>query len=68
MNKSYVIPPLVLCALFGVYYFQFAEEQQITEAAKKKEVAAKIAEEKRKKDETEAKARADADERRCCVL
>jgi hypothetical protein len=63
MNKFYVITPLVLCALFGVYYFNFAQEQQIKEAQKKKEVAAKIAEEKRKKDDIEAKARADADER-----
>lgn len=63
MNKFYVITPLVLCALFGVYYFQFAQEQQIKEAQKKKEVATKVAEEKRKKDEIEAKARADADER-----
>ena len=42
MNKFYVITPLVLCALFGVYYFQFAEEQQIKEAAKKKELAGTI--------------------------
>ncbi|MFO1448112.1 MAG: hypothetical protein U1F61_08150 [Opitutaceae bacterium] len=63
MNKFYVISPLVLCAIFGVFYYTFIQEQDVKIAKDKQEKAQKAAVEKAKKDEAEAKARADADER-----
>lgn len=63
MNKFYVISPIILCAIFGFFYYGFTQDQVVKLEIKEKETAAKIAEEKQKKDEAEAKARADADER-----
>ncbi len=63
MNKFYVISPLILCAIFGFFYYGFIQQQDVKIAAEKAKKEQVAAEEKKKKDDAEAKARADADER-----
>lgn len=63
MNKFYLIVPLVLCTLFGVYYYKFIQEEGVKTELRAK--AAKIAKDEAdaKKKEIEDKARKDADDR-----
>ncbi|MBE7537581.1 MAG: hypothetical protein HS122_04135 [Opitutaceae bacterium] len=63
MNKIYLIVPIVLCALFGVYYYKFIQDEAVK--TEQREKAAKIAKDEAdaKKKEIEDKARKDADDR-----
>lgn len=63
MNKFYVIVPIVLCALFGAYYYKFIQEEKVKVEIREKAAKAKHDAELAKKKEIEDKARQDADER-----
>ncbi len=63
MNKSYLIVPVVLLAVFAFFYTGARKEMQAKEAAALQADAAKKAEEKARKDEIEAKSVAEAQKR-----
>ena len=49
MNKFYVISPLILCAVFGFFYYGFIQQQDVKIAAEKAKKEQVAAEEKKKK-------------------
>lgn len=63
MNKFYLIVPLVLCAIFGVYYYKFIQDEKVKVERRETEARIKRETEAAKKKEIEDKARQDADER-----
>lgn len=63
MNKSYLIAPIILLAIFSFLYKGARQEMDIKEKTRLESVAKKNAEEKQRKDEIEAKATADARKR-----
>jgi hypothetical protein len=63
MNKSYLIVPIVLLAVFGFLYRSASIEMQEKQVARQVELDRKKAEEKKRKDEIEARANADAKKR-----
>lgn len=63
MNKSYLIVPLILAAIFGFYYNSALNDMRAKEVANQVEAEKIKAEEKKRKDEVEAKATADAKKR-----
>jgi chromosome segregation ATPase len=63
MNKSYLIVPLVLLAVFGFLYKSALTEMGAKAAAQQVEVDRKKAEDKKHKDEIEARATLDAQKR-----
>ena len=63
MNKSYFIVPVVLLAVFAFFYTSSRKEMQAKDAAHQAEVARSKAEDKKHKDEIEAKSLADAQKR-----
>ncbi len=60
MNKSYLIVPVVLLAVFAFFYTSSRKEMKAKDAAHQAEVARNKAEDKKHKDEIEAKSLADA--------
>jgi hypothetical protein len=63
MNKSYLIVPLILAAVFGFYYKTALNDMHAKEVANQVKADKIRAEEKKHKDEVEAKATADAKKR-----
>lgn len=63
MNKSYVIVPVILLALFGFLYRGALHEMDVKEKALAEQAAKVKAEEKKHKDEVESRANADAQKR-----
>lgn len=63
MNKSYIIVPAILLAIFGFLYKGALTEMEKKEKDRQAQIAKKTAEEKQRKDEVEAKATADAQKR-----
>lgn len=63
MNKSYVIAPIVLLAVFGFLYKGALKEMGVKEQARIEAKAKKDAEEKKRKDEIDARATLDAQKR-----
>jgi septal ring factor EnvC (AmiA/AmiB activator) len=63
MNKSYLIVPLILAAVFGFYYNSALNDMRAKEVANQLKAEKIKAEEKMRKDEVEAKATADAKKR-----
>lgn len=63
MNKSYLIVPFVLLALFGFFYKGALQEMALKEKNRIEIAAQKAAEEKQRKDEIELKATEDAKKR-----
>ena len=63
MNKSYLIVPLVLLAVFGVLYNGALKDMKAKADSQQAVADARKAEEKKHKDEVDAKANADAKKR-----
>jgi hypothetical protein len=63
MNKSYFIVPLVLLAVFGFRYNSAVKEMEAKAVSQQAAADARKAEEKKRKDEIELKATADAKKR-----
>jgi len=63
MNKSYLIVPIVLLAIFAVTYNSSLQEMHAREMANQAKATKIKIEEKRRKDEVELKATADAKRR-----
>jgi septal ring factor EnvC (AmiA/AmiB activator) len=63
MNKSYLIVPLILAAVFGFYYKSALNDMHAKEVANQVKADKIKAEEKKRKDEVELKATADAKKR-----
>ena len=63
MNKSYLIAPLVLLAIFAVTYNNSLKEMRAREMVNQEKAVKIKLEEKKRKDEVELKATADAKRR-----
>lgn len=63
MNKSYLIVPIVLLAVFGFLYNGAVKDMQAKADKQKAALEARQAEEKKRKDEIEVRATADAKKR-----
>ena len=63
MNRSYVIVPVILLAIFGFFYWQFMQTAETKEKARQVRIAEEKAAAEAKKKEAESKARADAEKR-----
>ncbi len=63
MNRSYVIVPVILLAIFGFFYWQFMQTAEVKEKERQTKIAQEKAAADAKKKEAEAKARADAEKR-----
>ena len=63
MNKSYIIVPIVLLAVFGVLYKGARKDMQIKADMQLAAANARAAEDKKHKDEIDARANADAKKR-----
>ena len=63
MNKSYLIAPLVLLAIFAVTYNNSLKEMNAREMVNQEKAVKIKLEEKKRKDEVELKATADAKRR-----
>ncbi len=63
MNKSYLIVPIILLAVFGFLYNGATKEMAVKAAKQQATADARKAEDKKRKDEIEARATADAKKR-----
>lgn len=63
MNRSYLIVPAILLALFGFVYWQHSQEADAREARREAVIAKQKADEQAKKDAADRKAKEDADRR-----
>lgn len=63
MNKTYIIVPVVLLAIFMVFYFNFSKEAEIKEAARIEREALEAEQKAAEKRAAEARAKEDADRR-----
>ena len=63
MNKSYLIVPVILLAVFGFLYNGAVKDMDIKAASQQRAADARKAEEKKRKDEIEQRATADAKKR-----
>src|SRR5438105_3158635 len=63
MNRSYVIVPIVLLAIFGFFYWQYMQTASQKEAQRQELVAQEKAAADAKKRDAEDKARKDAEKR-----